>query len=304
MEVNGPAVAQLSTIDHIFTFRDIDESSSASVAQLGERLRWRVCGVVIPACRPGAERINHTLPTHCRALWEFWLVYRKSNTLPRPKRQEALPTEEIREREAVESTSFASVDSEQSHVFFCFNSRKSHIPDLFLYVLLPSAVKPDRGERLLAGRFLLWTYIFYEEQRRSDMSGQGILNSVFSCSSAGAKTFPKRKLRQTRSLDPALMRSYGTEVDERGPAGPRLSQTPADHLKRSTAWDLPLSLSVPAQPVAAGNIFSPKKWLQKSVPQVDDLDTFSYSVWKSGVRLKNMRTDGIMGRYITLTSFF
>ncbi|XP_037395015.1 rho GTPase-activating protein 6-like isoform X2 [Pygocentrus nattereri] len=114
------------------------------------------------------------------------------------------------------------------------------------------------------------------------MSGQGILNSVFSCSSAGAKTFPKRKLRQTRSLDPALMRNYGTEVDERGPAGSPLSRTPADHPKRSTAWDLPLSLSGPAQPAAAGNIFSPKKWLQKSVPQVDDLDTFSYSVWKSG----------------------
>ncbi|KAL7881191.1 hypothetical protein AOLI_G00080390 [Acnodon oligacanthus] len=114
------------------------------------------------------------------------------------------------------------------------------------------------------------------------MSGQAILNSVFSCSSAGAKTFPKRKLRQTRSLDPALMRNYGTEGDERGPAGPPLSRTPADHLKRSTAWDLPLSLSGPAQPAAAGNIFSPMKWLQKSVPQVDDLDTFSYSVWKSG----------------------
>ncbi|CAG05901.1 unnamed protein product [Tetraodon nigroviridis] len=41
------------------------------------------------------------------------------------------------------------------------------------------------------------------------MSAQGLLNSVFSCS-LSPKTISKRKLRQTRSLDPALMRHYGT----------------------------------------------------------------------------------------------
>ncbi|XP_072541415.1 rho GTPase-activating protein 6-like isoform X2 [Salminus brasiliensis] len=124
------------------------------------------------------------------------------------------------------------------------------------------------------------------------MSGQGILNSVFSCSSAPTKT--KRKLRQTQSLDSALIRNCGTDLDERRPAGTPLSRKPADRLwtldpdydpksaKRSVARDLPANLSGPAQSAPGGIIFSPRKWLQKSVPQVDALDTFSCSVWKSG----------------------
>ncbi|XP_004635092.1 rho GTPase-activating protein 6 isoform X1 [Octodon degus] len=49
------------------------------------------------------------------------------------------------------------------------------------------------------------------------MSAQSLLHSVFSCSSpasggaASAKGFSKRKLRQTRSLDPALIRGCGSE---------------------------------------------------------------------------------------------
>lgn len=43
------------------------------------------------------------------------------------------------------------------------------------------------------------------------MSAQGILNSVFSCSSPAAKALSKRRLRQTRSLDPAIIRNYGAE---------------------------------------------------------------------------------------------
>lgn len=43
------------------------------------------------------------------------------------------------------------------------------------------------------------------------MSAQGLLHSVFSCSSPTSKTFSKRRLRQTRSLDPAIIRNYGTE---------------------------------------------------------------------------------------------
>ncbi|XP_074515268.1 rho GTPase-activating protein 6 [Sebastes fasciatus] len=45
------------------------------------------------------------------------------------------------------------------------------------------------------------------------MSAQGLLSSVFSCS-LSPKTISKRRLRQTRSLDPALMRHYGTEGAE------------------------------------------------------------------------------------------
>lgn len=42
------------------------------------------------------------------------------------------------------------------------------------------------------------------------MSAHGLLN-VFSCSSSASKYTTKRKLRQTRSLDPALIRNDGTD---------------------------------------------------------------------------------------------
>ncbi|XP_078118113.1 rho GTPase-activating protein 6 isoform X3 [Sander vitreus] len=45
------------------------------------------------------------------------------------------------------------------------------------------------------------------------MSAQGLLSSVFSCS-LSPKTISKRRLRQTKSLDPALMRHYGSESEE------------------------------------------------------------------------------------------
>lgn len=44
-------------------------------------------------------------------------------------------------------------------------------------------------------------------------AAQGLLNSVFSCSSPASKTITKRRLRQTRSLDPAIIRHCGTETD-------------------------------------------------------------------------------------------
>ncbi|XP_042152915.1 rho GTPase-activating protein 6 isoform X2 [Oncorhynchus tshawytscha] len=50
-------------------------------------------------------------------------------------------------------------------------------------------------------------------------SGQGILN-VFSCSTPASKAISKRKLRQTRSLDPDIIRKCGTETD--GTRGDRL----------------------------------------------------------------------------------
>ncbi|XP_074156112.1 rho GTPase-activating protein 6 isoform X1 [Sminthopsis crassicaudata] len=51
------------------------------------------------------------------------------------------------------------------------------------------------------------------------MSAQSLLNSVFSCSSPGSsaasgKGLSKRRLRQTRSLDPAIIRNYGREPEE------------------------------------------------------------------------------------------
>ncbi|XP_077584145.1 rho GTPase-activating protein 6 [Stigmatopora nigra] len=45
---------------------------------------------------------------------------------------------------------------------------------------------------------------------KSNMSAHGLLSSVFSCS-LSPKTISKRGLRQTRSLDPALMRHYAVE---------------------------------------------------------------------------------------------
>ncbi|KAF7664148.1 hypothetical protein LDENG_00186820 [Lucifuga dentata] len=44
-------------------------------------------------------------------------------------------------------------------------------------------------------------------------AAQGLLNSVFSCSSPASKALTKRRLRQTRSLDPAIIRHCGTGTD-------------------------------------------------------------------------------------------
>ncbi|KAM8976459.1 rho GTPase-activating protein 6 isoform 2-T2 [Pelodytes ibericus] len=47
------------------------------------------------------------------------------------------------------------------------------------------------------------------------MSAQNLLNSVFSCSSPTApKVLSKHRLRQTRSLDPAIIRSYSSDIEE------------------------------------------------------------------------------------------
>lgn len=49
---------------------------------------------------------------------------------------------------------------------------------------------------------------------RGTMSAaQGLLNSVFSCSSPASKAITKRRLRQTRSLDPAIIRHCDTDRD-------------------------------------------------------------------------------------------
>ncbi|XP_052462972.1 rho GTPase-activating protein 6 [Carassius gibelio] len=134
------------------------------------------------------------------------------------------------------------------------------------------------------------------------MSAQGLLNSVFSCSSSGSKTLAKRKLQQTRSLDSALVRSCGTPGDLGDPDGHRsvcwsssstagftdsrsapeslsssslsassdassISSLHFDHRsgKRNASTDLSLNIS------GSNNIFSPRKWLQRKLPQSDAL---------------------------------
>ncbi|KAM3856980.1 rho GTPase-activating protein 6-like [Diretmus argenteus] len=44
-------------------------------------------------------------------------------------------------------------------------------------------------------------------------SAQGLINSVFSCSSPASKAITKRRLRQTRSLDPVIIRHSGTGTE-------------------------------------------------------------------------------------------
>lgn len=44
-------------------------------------------------------------------------------------------------------------------------------------------------------------------------AAQGLLNSVFSCSSPASKAITKRRLRQTRSLDPAIIRHCDTDTE-------------------------------------------------------------------------------------------
>lgn len=54
-------------------------------------------------------------------------------------------------------------------------------------------------------------------------AAQGLLNSVFSCSSPASKAIAKRRLRQTRSLDPAIIRHCDTD----GGSGVQLSTVDA-----------------------------------------------------------------------------
>ncbi|XP_029372972.1 rho GTPase-activating protein 6 [Echeneis naucrates] len=51
-------------------------------------------------------------------------------------------------------------------------------------------------------------------------AAQGLLNSVFSCSSPASKAIIKRRLRQTRSLDPAIIRHCGSGTEAASGAPP------------------------------------------------------------------------------------
>lgn len=75
-------------------------------------------------------------------------------------------------------------------------------------------------------------------------SGQGLLN-VFSCSIPASKAISKRKLRQTRSLDPDIIRKCATETD--GTHGDRLG-LPGLRVEEAGAFSS--SPSSPEHPIA------------------------------------------------------
>ncbi|XP_063733878.1 rho GTPase-activating protein 6-like isoform X2 [Eleginops maclovinus] len=91
-------------------------------------------------------------------------------------------------------------------------------------------------------------------------AAQGLLNSVFSCSSPASKAITKRRLRQTRSLDPAIIRhcDTGTEgvialdfsgVADTGASSERLAVKPALRTRIPTLKEpIMPSLSSPSIP--------------------------------------------------------
>ncbi|XP_053713925.1 rho GTPase-activating protein 6-like isoform X1 [Synchiropus splendidus] len=145
-------------------------------------------------------------------------------------------------------------------------------------------------------------------------AASGLLNSVFSCSSPASKALAKRRLRQTRSLDPAIIRQCGTggEAASGTRASPeRLSVKPAARNKAlSLKEPITPSLSTPSIPLdlspssnfhfdydivkrtkrntagdlpflppgSTGSLFSPRRWLQK---RVQPATSHAYVVWKS-----------------------
>nr|XP_061803080.1 rho GTPase-activating protein 6-like isoform X1 [Nerophis lumbriciformis] len=118
-------------------------------------------------------------------------------------------------------------------------------------------------------------------------AAQGLLNSVFSCSSPASKVMTKQKLRQTRSLDPAIIRQCGTGTEvasgapsvqlteagassthtltPREPIGPSVSSPsiPLDVSPTSSfLFDYELKRSKRSTTSGStGAIFSPRRWL-------------------------------------------
>ncbi|XP_074520905.1 rho GTPase-activating protein 6-like isoform X2 [Halichoeres trimaculatus] len=83
-------------------------------------------------------------------------------------------------------------------------------------------------------------------------AAQGLLNSVFSCSSPASKAITKRRLRQTRSLDPAIIRHCGSGSDgvigaslavDAGASSERLAGKPSLRTKIPTLTE-PISPSI------------------------------------------------------------
>ncbi|XP_028251168.1 rho GTPase-activating protein 6-like isoform X2 [Parambassis ranga] len=92
-------------------------------------------------------------------------------------------------------------------------------------------------------------------------AAQGLLNSVFSCSSPASKAITKRRLRQTRSLDTAIIRHCGTGTDgvsgaqfsavaDAGASAERLAVKPALRTKIPTLKEpITPSISTPSIPL-------------------------------------------------------
>uniref|UniRef100_A0A3Q2WV17 Rho GTPase activating protein 6 n=1 Tax=Haplochromis burtoni TaxID=8153 RepID=A0A3Q2WV17_HAPBU len=85
-------------------------------------------------------------------------------------------------------------------------------------------------------------------------AAQGLLNSVFSCSFPASKAITKRRLRQTRSLDPAIIRHCGTGSDgaaaDTGASAERLAVKPALRTKIPTLKEpITPSISSPSIPL-------------------------------------------------------
>uniref|UniRef100_A0A8C7ZE81 Rho GTPase activating protein 6 n=1 Tax=Oryzias sinensis TaxID=183150 RepID=A0A8C7ZE81_9TELE len=164
-------------------------------------------------------------------------------------------------------------------------------------------------------------------------AAQGLLNSVFSCSSPASKAIAKRRLRQTRSLDPAIIRHCGNGSDAPFPAAgapagakaalraripvlkepiaPSLSSpsipsevSPSSNFhfdyelvkraKRISAAELPRGGGA-AQPASAGTLFSPRRWLQRKVQPACPRH---YVVWNSE---GDFTWSSLSGRTVRLT---
>lgn len=67
-------------------------------------------------------------------------------------------------------------------------------------------------------------------------AAQGLLNSVFSCSSPASKAITKRRLRQTRSLDPAIIRHCDTDTDGASSTCPGPATAPGDAGASPERW--------------------------------------------------------------------
>ncbi|KAM4818769.1 rho GTPase-activating protein 6 isoform 2-T2 [Thomomys bottae] len=136
------------------------------------------------------------------------------------------------------------------------------------------------------------------------MSAQSLLHSVFSCSSpasagtAAAKGSSKRKLRQTRSLDPALIRGCGGETGTdgslRGAASNRLSspQLLAESLASRSASS-PRSLysrttRLPPRPLCSS--FSTPSTPQEKSPSGSFHFDYEIAMGRGGLK-KNMAWD-------------
>uniref|UniRef100_A0A3Q1JVW6 Rho-GAP domain-containing protein n=1 Tax=Anabas testudineus TaxID=64144 RepID=A0A3Q1JVW6_ANATE len=127
------------------------------------------------------------------------------------------------------------------------------------------------------------------------MSAQGLLSSVFSCS-LSPKTLSKRRLRQTRSLDPALMRHYGTEAEETSYKVSELTASQGRwvlfHEKRYLICCMNNCLSVCPQDVSGGGV-GPKPVPLQSLSELE-------RVRLQDVAFRRLLRDRDLGCHITI----